>query len=808
MADNGRPRGRERHVSGVGSGGDIRGEGLGTGPVGSGGHMPGGSGGGPQRSGGGGRRGGGGGLIFLIMVVLMLLGGGGGLLLGGGSSGGGEDAYPSSGSGTGSGSISDYYDGSGSYSYGWDNGDASHTSLDTTVAEGSRLKYTTLRGGGKDTVTIMVYMCGTDLESGSGMATSDLQEMAAAKLSDKVNLLVYTGGCARWRNNVVSSRTNQIYQVTGGGLKPLVKDDGSDSMTNPDTLSRYIRWAASKYPADRYALILWDHGGGSAGGFGYDEKNKNSGSMSLSDIGKALEKGGVKFDFIGFDACLMATLENALMLDKYGDYLIGSEETEPGVGWYYTDWLNALSANTSMPTIEIGQKIADTFVEACAVKCRGQQTTLSVVDLAELHTTVPDKLNKFSKSISTLLSGEDYASVSKARNNTREFATSARIDQVDLVDLASNIGNTEGRELIEAVRGAVKYNRTSTNMTNAYGLSIYFPYRASAKYVDSVSDTYDQIGMDADYTACIREFASMEVCGMAGSGGSGSPYDSLFGDYAGEFSGLDSTGSDQLIGLLLGSFLRGDYSRVSGLDASNASFVSDRPLSDEQMKKYVQDHHLDPNQLGWVREDGKDKIVLSEDQWRLVTGIDENLYLDNGSGYIDLGLDNVFSFDDKGSMIADSGRAWLAINSEAVPYYHETTVDDGKNYTITGRVPCLISGQLSNLIIVFDNDHPEGYVAGACADYGKEDGVNVAAKNITDLQEGDTIDYVCDFYGYDGSYQDSYKKGAQVTIKDPDNLDEELKVSDIQFYDSERTVMTYKFTDIFGRDYWTEALKK
>ena len=102
--------------------------------------------------------------------------------------------------------------GGGNVSSGWDS--ASNTAvLDTSVDRSARDKYTNIKGSGKDEVTIMVYMCGTDLESRSGMGTSDLQEMLAADLGDKVNLIVYTGGCSKWQNNVVSSSVNQIYQI-------------------------------------------------------------------------------------------------------------------------------------------------------------------------------------------------------------------------------------------------------------------------------------------------------------------------------------------------------------------------------------------------------------------------------------------------------------------------------------------------------------------------------------------------------------------------------------------------------------------
>ncbi len=143
-------------------------------------------------------------------------------------------------------------------------------------------------------------------------------------------------------------------------------------MVKPETLASFIRFCGKNFPANRYGLIMWDHGGGSISGYGYDEKNKMAGSMTLTGIKEALAGGGVTFDFVGFDACLMATLENALMLDDYADYLIASEETEPGVGWYYTDWLTKLSQNTSMPTTEIGKNIIDDFVAACAKQCPGQ----------------------------------------------------------------------------------------------------------------------------------------------------------------------------------------------------------------------------------------------------------------------------------------------------------------------------------------------------------------------------------------------------------------------------------------------------
>ena len=308
---------------------------------------------------------------------------------------------------------------------------STETKVNNTVAKGSREKYTKILGNNQDKITIMVYMCGTDLESKYKMASSDIEEMKNATLGNNIDIILYTGGCSQWQSNNISSNVNQIYQIKDGNLISLVQDDGKKAMTSPETLSGFIKYCNKNFPANRNELILWDHGGGSVSGYGYDEKYKSSGSMNLGGINQALKDGGVKFDFIGFDACLMATAENAFMLDEYADYLIASEETEPGIGWYYTEWLTELGKNTSMPTVDIGKNIIDDFVERCNQKCKGQKTTLSIIDLAEFSNTVPEKLDSFSQSVSDSIQNKNYQNISDARYKTREFAQSSKIDQID-----------------------------------------------------------------------------------------------------------------------------------------------------------------------------------------------------------------------------------------------------------------------------------------------------------------------------------------------------------------------------------------
>lgn len=795
--NNNRPRGREKNVTGPGKTVNKRGEGLHTGPVGD-------SGGYSDRrepSGGSGQRGtrSGGGMKLLILLAVLLLGGGGGLgtLLSGGGQSGGQTQPPSQiqqpGQSAG-GDLSALLGGlnGGSVSSGWQGG-ANTGRLNTQVAPEAREKRTKLLGNGRDTATIMVYMCGTDLESRSGMGTSDLQEMLAADLGQNINLLVYTGGCKGWKNNLVSSSANQIWQVRDGGMVCLQKDLGSVPMTDPDTLTGYIQWCAKNYPADRYELIFWDHGGGSISGYGYDEKFASSGSMGLAGINTALKNAGVTFDFIGFDACLMATAETALMLTPYADYLIASEETEPGVGWYYTNWLTEFGKNTSKPTIEIGQKIVDDFVDVCAQKCRGQLTTLSVIDLAELEKTVPAKLTAFAQSTSQLIQAKEYQTVSGARSGAREFAQSSRIDQIDLVHLARNLGTAEGKALADALLSAVKYNRTSSNMTNAYGVSIYFPYQKLSN-VDRAVASYQQIGMDAEYARCIKQFASLEVSGQAASGGTASPLPSLLGTLGG------GAGDAAAVSQLLEAFLGGGFGRIAGLTSDNTAFLDDRALDLEETVQYLSENSLDPGALVWTANgDGTPSITLSEEQWGLVQTLDLNLFYDDGAGYIDMGLDNVYDFDDTGALLGVNDGTWLAIDGQPVAYYHTSTVDDGENYTITGRVPVLHNGQRAELLLAFDNEQPYGYVTGVRAVYtaGETDTV---AKSGTELQPGDTLEFLCDYYSYDGGYQDSYLMGEPITV-----TGDELTVSDVPLEGGELRC-TYRFTDLYNQNWWTPPI--
>ena len=919
---SGSGKGAYRRGDGLGLGGAVGNSGgysgrPGTGGSGGfGGFSGGGSGGGMKRSGGGGCLSGIIGLIVLIFGAIFggssfigsLLGGGdsssslteystssgsggyysgqqagGGYAQGGSGYGSGSSYGGSSYGGSGYGSGSSYggssYGGSsyggysssglGSYSdisslfgssYGSSSGGSSVASnsgtLNTSVASGSRDKYTKLKGSGKDTVTIMIYMCGSDLESQNGMATSDLSEMANATISDNVNLIIYTGGCSRWRNNIISSKYNQIYQVKNGGLVKLEDNMGKACMTTPSTLTEFIKYCSSKFPADRNELIFWDHGGGSISGYGSDEKYSNQSAMSLAGIDEALEDAGCTFDFMGFDACLMGTMENGLMLADYADYLIASEETEPGTGWYYTNWLTALSSNTSTDTLQIGKKIIDDYVSSA----KGSEATLSIVDLAELQSVTSKSFTAFAESIADLISNDSYKTVSSARRSCKEFSKSSALDQIDLADFAECLGNTEGEALSEAIKSAVKYNKTSSNIAKSYGIAIFFPY-SRISYVSKMISIYNDIGLDKAYSKCIKAFAGVETSGQSVLGGSGSELSSMFGSlfgsgssssYYGSSSGSSYGGSSydgssygsggyssgygqgsygsgsygyggygsgssgsygssgygsytidsstlenisELYNMLQGFRSSGSYG-VSGMDRSTASFMDDDDIS-ELAAGYIARNHIDQADIVWTSKNGGNVLKLSDDDWELIQECLLNVFVDDGSGFIDLGLDNSYRFDEDGDLVGSYDGSWLAIDAQPVAYYYLNTVGDASDYTITGYVPCFINDSRAELLLEFTDENPSGQITGYRFVYDTAN-AGVQSRQLTDLEDGDKIDFICDYYDYNGNFKDNYFLGEQLEYS------KDMKISNVTL--SEKTSAAYRLEDIYNQHYWTPCM--
>ena len=240
--------------------------------------------------------------------------------------------------------------------------------------------------GADGTWTIFVYMCGSDLESVDSSGTEDMEEMLQASTGDRVRFVVQTGGAEAWTAGKVDPDKLDRFVIQDGNMEKVDSQPGA-SMGDGSTLANFLAWGTTNYPAANMGLVLWNHGSGSICGVCFDELYEDD-SLSLEEVGGALESVYPNmtdsFRFIGFDACLMATVETANLLVPHADYMYASEDTEPGYGWDYTAIGAYLGSHPDADGAALGKLICDSYYDAC-VDCESEEeATFSCTDLSRL----------------------------------------------------------------------------------------------------------------------------------------------------------------------------------------------------------------------------------------------------------------------------------------------------------------------------------------------------------------------------------------------------------------------------------------
>lgn len=273
----------------------------------------------------------------------------------------------------------------------------------------------------KDKWTIALYLCGSDLESGSLASSEDLIEIMEAKdMPDDVNIVVQTGGSKKWHyksmiesyyeddlnipkdevekmdvQNISSDyiqryivKYDNVYDVpdsdqditypslelldekVGVNNPNVLMNNGEEEkyMGDEDVLTDFLEYTQLNFAAQKNALILWNHGGGTVGGVCCDSYNGDS--LSLLELSSSLEtvKTNVsdeKYDLIGFDACLMGSFETMAAISPYAEYSVAALTSEPTAGWYYTPFLDELSKDCNEANKfsgkELGTEIVNSF---------------------------------------------------------------------------------------------------------------------------------------------------------------------------------------------------------------------------------------------------------------------------------------------------------------------------------------------------------------------------------------------------------------------------------------------------------------
>lgn len=647
--------------------------------------------------------------------------------------------------------------------------------------------------------TLMVYMCGTDLESDGGLASEDLREMVSSNVAPNGGLTVYiqTGGTKKWATNGMKNREGERWLLTKEGIE-RVESLGRVDMGDGDTFAAFLDYGLKQYPADRYGLIFWDHGAGASDGVCYDEISGNS--LNMLEISTALTNASKavnyhKFAMIGFDACLMADYEMAVHLQPFSDYMLASEETEPGEGWNYQNWLPLLAKDPGADIANVGKKIVDTFIQSVEKSGYGEFGTLSLLDLRKLD-ALRAAMEQMGASLQGEINGGNFNSISRIRQNVRSFGetSDAASDMIDLGVFATVFERFDSQgaaALREALADVVVHNRYTKNLSDITGLAVLVPYstRSSASEYLQV---YDAQNLMPGYTGFVRSLAANMGAGSYTFGSTAVTQQSVqdatidwFSQYATDtqgyydaFSNLwgtdtetpDSTtvpsdtgttgtadefaldsflnslfsgeGSNFNTDAFSASELWGSETTPTGNTVSSSSFANLWGTQTETQPQTVEvtsgnETYAVENPFAGATGDDAFTLQLTADDMQYLASAEANLMMDLSDdeleSYVDFGYTQDVIIDwNQNKIYGLFDGTWPTLDGQMVCIYDQIA---NENF-VRSLVPVTVNGEDTYLLVVFDEQNPGGLVV------GKTEGYNDAGQPVRGyekLNEGDTV---------------------------------------------------------------------
>ena len=329
---------------------------------------------------------------------------------------------------------------------------------------------------GQKSWTFMVYLDADNNLEGEGI--DDFLEMASVGSNSEINIVVQFDRISGFDTSYGDWTTTKRFYVTNGMTPESeneVEDLGELNHGDPQTLINFVDWVKMNYPAERYALILWNHGGGwreskeaelRAMQEGKDRPyyrgvcwdDTDSGDYLYTDeVQSALNSTGGA-ELIGFDACLMAMAEVAYEIRSHGEVMAGSEEVEPGGGWPYDTILQDLANNPGWSSSELGQAIVDRYYESY-----GDDETQSALDLSAMD-SLAGAISAFAQSL------------------------------IDNWDSDEDAVRSAAQDVMTEIENAVIHEQHGSGWPGAHGLAVYFPASSG--------------NFDSDYNGTVIDFAA------------------------------------------------------------------------------------------------------------------------------------------------------------------------------------------------------------------------------------------------------------------------------------------------------------
>jgi len=357
--------------------------------------------------------------------------------------------------------------------------------------------------------TIMVFLnAKNDLEL-AGLYNLNQMEMVGS--NNDVNIIVEMG-----RMNGQPRDTDIDGNWTGVRRYYVKKDNDTEKVNSPVIFKQdkydmgdykqvvnFVKWTKANYPAQRYMLILWDHGTGWLDprpkqksvekGISFDDETGNY--IRTKQIGDILKESG-KVNILAFDACLMQMAEILSEVKDYTNVIVGSEEVIPGTGYPYSLFLSAIEKKPSMSDEDVGAVIVESFkLFYEKVKRPAMLSAIRSSKIAELNKIISDfaalnlevKDNEAIKKAKTeilrfdILGNDDENKEISFFGDLYQFADilAKNIKKTDikatiLKSKAEELKNFISKQLI-IYKGAYGADRTGKKYENAGGISVYIP---------------------------------------------------------------------------------------------------------------------------------------------------------------------------------------------------------------------------------------------------------------------------------------------------------------------------------------------
>lgn len=600
---------------------------------------------------------------------------------------------------------------------------------------------------GEGSWAIYWYLCGSDLESGGGFASGDLGELMEVQLPENVNVVIETGGSSEWQNDVIDASKLQRWVYNSEGLM-LVDEQPSASMGEAQTLADFLSFAKTNYPAEKTAVVFWNHGGGSVSGASFDELYDFD-SLTLDEMYAAFSSvwepsaENQPLELVGFDTCLMATVDVANTFSDLAHYLVASEETEPANGWYYSQWVGALAQDTSMDGAELGKVICDAYYAGCEEIGTQDNTTLSLTDLSKVGPLLEAYESFGAEALAAACTDPAFFSqfgrvAAQSENYGGNTKEQGYTNMVDLGHMARQSAGmlSSSQSVLDALNDCVLYQVGGQYRTEATGLSCYYSYNGDVDEFNS----YAGLGAGEAF----KYFYSYELTGE-----------------------LDDSGMEYIADL--------DFTELP--EVQNLSTMGWDGIS------------LD------VDDNGTAYMTLGPDANDILAGIGFSLY------YVDtendlmmlLGTDNDMNADWDNGVFSDNFRGvWGSIDGNLV--YMELSFE-GDDYNLYS-VPVLLNGEEYNLQVVYDFTGEQWGIIGARQ--GIDDN-GMADKELRLLQEGDEITTI--WYMATATGDDDFEPYEAATF----TVTADTAFAETQLFDGSYS-MVFEMRDAMGNYAYSDAV--